>query len=158
MASFPQKVLDDSPPLYRKGLLFSLFFISGFCGLLYQIIWMRIAFSSFGIIMPVVSVVISVFMLGLSLGSWIGGKILPYLKNKTKKSAILFYAMAEIIIGLGAFVVPRLFRSGEHLLLPLGGMDSTEYLLFSALALGISLLPWCLAMGVTFPFMMDYVR
>ena len=158
MASFPQKVFDDSPPLYRKGLLFSLFFISGFCGLLYQIIWMRIAFSSFGIIMPVVSVVISVFMLGLSLGSWIGGKILPYLKNKTKKSAILFYAMAEIIIGLGAFVVPRLFRSGEHLLLPLGGMDSTEYLLFSALALGISLLPWCLAMGVTFPFMMDYVR
>jgi len=97
MASFPQKVLDDSPPLYRKGLLFSLFFISGFCGLLYQIIWMRIAFSSFGIIMPVVSVVISVFMLGLSLGSWIGGKILPYLKNKTKKALLSVVRRAFLV-------------------------------------------------------------
>ena len=147
-----------SPPLYRRGLLFSLFFISGFCGLLYQIIWMRIAFISFGIILPVVSVVISVFMFGLSMGSWMGGKILPYLKNKTKKSALLFYALAEIVIGFGAFAVPQLFHLGESLLLPLGGMDSAEYLLFSALVLGVSLLPWCLVMGVTFPFMMDFVR
>ena len=102
-----------SPPLYRRGLLFSLFFISGFCGLLYQIIWMRIAFISFGIILPVVSVVISIFMFGLSMGSWMGGKILPYLKNKTKKSALLFYALAEIVIGIGAFVVPQLFHLGE---------------------------------------------
>jgi len=97
-------------------------------------------------------------MLGLSLGSWVGGKGLPYLKKTTKQSAILFYALAEIVIGLGAFAVPRLFRFGEKLLLPIGGMDSSEYLLLSALVLGLSIFPWCLAMGVTFPFMMDYVR
>ena len=48
---------------------FLLFFISGFCGLLYQVVWLRLAFRSFGVITPVLSVVISVFMLGLALGS-----------------------------------------------------------------------------------------
>ena len=67
-----------------KSLLFFLFFVSGFCGLLYQIIWLRIAFASFGVISPILSVVISVFMLGLSLGSWAGGKWTPYLKEKNK--------------------------------------------------------------------------
>ena len=67
-----------------KTLLFFLFFVSGFCGLLYQIVWLRISFISFGVIYPIVSVVISVFMLGLSLGSWAGGKWISYLKKKNK--------------------------------------------------------------------------
>ena len=58
----------------RRPLLFLLFFVSGFCGLLYQVVWTRLAFASFGIIMPVLSVVISLFMLGLSLGAWLGGR------------------------------------------------------------------------------------
>ena len=45
-------------PIARKRLLFELFFVSGFCGLLYQVVWVRLAFASFGIIAPVISVVI----------------------------------------------------------------------------------------------------
>ena len=67
-----------------KSLLFFLFFVSGFCGLLYQIVWLRIAFFSFGVISPIVSVVVSVFMLGLFLGSWAGGRWIIYLKKKNK--------------------------------------------------------------------------
>ena len=88
-----------------RSLLFFLFFVSGFCGLLYQIIWLRIAFASFGVISPILSIVISVFMLGLSLGSWVGGKWISYLKDKINLSAIIFYGLAEIVIGLGAFIV-----------------------------------------------------
>ncbi|MEM5777152.1 MAG: hypothetical protein QXJ06_01760, partial [Candidatus Aenigmatarchaeota archaeon] len=54
----------------NKIILFVIFFLSGFCGLVYQIVWLRKALAFFGINMPVVSVVISVFMLGLFLGSW----------------------------------------------------------------------------------------
>lgn len=158
MTRSPQKASSSSPHFYKKSLLFFLFFISGFAGLLYQIIWVRLAFASFGIILPILSVVISIFMLGLSLGSWLGGKALLYLKKTTKRSALLFYMLAEVVIGLGAFAVPRLFRLGEELLLPLGGMDSSEYLFLSALVLGLSIFPWCFAMGVTFPLMMDFVR
>ena len=54
--------------------LFGLFFVSGFCGLLYQVVWVRLAFAHFGVITPVLSVIVSVFMLGLSIGSWAAGK------------------------------------------------------------------------------------
>src|SRR4029077_17530364 len=37
-------------------------------------------------------------------------------------------------------------------------MDSTRYLFLSALVLGISILPWCILMGFTYPFMMAFIR
>ena len=55
-------------------ITFLLFVLSGFCGLLYQIVWLRLAFGAFGIVTPVLSVVVSVFMLGLALGSWGAGR------------------------------------------------------------------------------------
>ena len=116
------------------------------------------AFASFGIITPVLSVVLSVFMLGLAIGSWIGGRFIASLVKKSGLSAAAFYAAAELLIGLGAFAVPKLFVLSEHILLPAGQMDSFSYLLFSALALAISIFPWCVCMGTTFPFMMSYVR
>jgi len=71
-----------------KAALFTLFFVSGFCGLLYQVVWVRLAFASFGIVTPVLSVVISVFMLGLALGSWAGGTQLLALTSRMRVSAI----------------------------------------------------------------------
>ena len=68
-----QRPQGSGESTFNKPLLFLLFFVSGFCGLLYQVIWTRMAFAAFGIITPVLSVVISVFMLGLALGSWAGG-------------------------------------------------------------------------------------
>src|SRR5215468_9170900 len=102
---------------HLKPGLFLLFFVSGFCGLLYQVIWVRLAFASFGIITPVLSIVISVFMLGLALGSWAGGKSISNLTKGTGLPPIHLYALAEFVIGLGAFAVPFLFQFGEKLLL-----------------------------------------
>jgi spermidine synthase len=143
---------------FTRRVLFFLFFFSGFASLVYQVVWTRMAFAAFGIITPVLSVVLSVFMLGLALGSWAGGRLIASLVKKTGMSAALFYAGAELLIGLGAFAVPKLFALGERILLPAGQMDSFNYLLFSALALAVSIFPWCVCMGTTFPFMMAYVR
>lgn len=97
-------------------------------------------------------------MLGLSLGSWAGGECITYLKKRMNLSVIIFYGLAEIVIGLGAFVVPHLFTFGETLLLPLGEVNSTKYLFFSALILGVSIFPFCFAMGTTYPFMMSFAE
>jgi spermidine synthase len=138
--------------------LFLVFFFSGFCALIYQVVWTRLAFSSFGIITPVLSVVISVFMLGLSVGAWAGGKWIDRLVRKTGQPALLFYALAELMIGIGGLLVPKLFAAGEKLLLSSGQADSFRYLALSAVVLGCSILPWCLFMGATFPLVMAHVR
>jgi predicted membrane-bound spermidine synthase len=143
---------------YRNPVPFLLFVLSGFAGLLYQIVWLRLAFSSFGVITPVLSVVVSTFMLGLSLGSWLGGRAIGPLTRATRLPAAYLYAAAELLIGVGALVVPRLFSAGQARLLSLGGMDSGPYLLISGLYLGASILPWCVLMGTTFPFMIAHLR
>jgi len=144
--------------LASRRALFALFFVSGFCGLLYQVVWVRLAFASFGIITPVISVVISVFMLGLALGSWAGGRWIGVITRRSRRSAIYFYALNEALIGLGAFAVPSLFALGERVLLRLGETNSVSYLLSSGVAIALSIFPWCVFMGATFPLVMAYVK
>jgi spermidine synthase len=144
--------------LFRRQILFLLFFVSGFSSLVYQVVWTRMAFATFGITAPVLSVVISVFMLGLCIGAWAGGRSIEWLTTKTRSSAIVFYMSTELMIGMSAFAVPVLFGASERILLAAGEMDSLRYLVFSAVLLSVSILPWCVCMGATFPFMMAYVR
>ncbi len=141
-----------------RWVLFTLFFLSGFSGLVYQVVWTRMAFASFGIITPVLSVVISVFMLGLAVGSWAGGRAIGPLARWTGLSAAAFYGLAELLIGCGAFAVPALFAAGSRALLGSGQIDSAGYLFRSAVVLAGSILPWCVCMGATFPFMLAHVR
>ena len=144
---------------FTRRILFLLFFGSGFCSLVYQVVWTRMAFASFGIITPVLSVVLSVFMLGLAAGAWAGGGLfIAPLVKRTGLSAAAFYAGTELIIGLGAFAVPELFAAGGAFFAGGGETNSFRYLSLSALVLAVSILPWCVFMGATFPFMMAYVR
>lgn len=98
---------------FIRRVLFSLFFLSGFCSLVYQVVWTRMAFASFGIITPVLSVVLSVFMLGLAVGSWGGGRFIAVLVQKTGMSAAIFYALAETVIGVGPLQFQGCLRRGS---------------------------------------------
>ncbi len=141
-----------------KKILFLLFFISGFCALLYQTVWLRLAFADFGVNTQVISVVVSVFMLGLVLGSFVGGRYSIQLAKKHKITSLYFYAFAEAGVGLGAFLVPKLFSLGHNWLLSFGETNSTLYLALSALVLSLAMLPWCFLMGTTIPLIMDYIN
>lgn len=134
------------------------FFLSGFCSLLYQIVWLRLAFAHFGINTPVLSVVLSVFMAGLALGSWAGGRLADHFPPHRGSIPLRYYGAAELLTGFGALGVPLLFDQGTVLLLPLGNSDSSAYLLSTATVLLVSLLPWCFFMGTTFPFMTAFLK
>lgn len=153
-----QNLAPSNLSQFTRCVVFLLFLLSGFSGLVYQVVWVRMAFASFGIIIQVLSVVLSVFMLGLSLGAWAGGRSVDFLVRKTRCSALWFYAGTELLIGVGAFAVPALFAIGQKLLLSAGEADSARYLFLSGLALGVAILPWCILMGATFPFVMAFVR
>jgi spermidine synthase len=141
-----------------KSILFLFFLISGFCGLLYQVVWLRIAFASFGVVTPVLSVVISIFMSGLFAGSWCAGRWAERITKRLKIQAIYLYGVAELLIGCGAWAVPQLFAAGETYLLPVGQSDSSAYLISSALVIAGAIFPWCFFMGATFPLMTAFVK
>jgi spermidine synthase len=143
---------------FIRFILFQLFLVSGFCGLLYQVVWLRMAFASFGVVTSVLSVVVSVFMLGLFIGSWAAGRVVDPLTRRTGLSAIHFYALSEGLIAIGAWGVPRLFAWGEELLLVAGERDSYAYLAWSGLIVAGAILPWCICMGATFPLMTAFVK
>jgi predicted membrane-bound spermidine synthase len=143
---------------WLNPILFLLFLLSGFCSLIYQVVWLRLAFAHFGIVTPVLSVVLSVFMLGLGAGSLLGGRLASTLSRRLGVSPAVLYGAAEVIIGLGALMVPAGFDLGEMLLFRVGAAGSISYLLLSAIAIGVVILPWSTMMGATFPLMMAFVR
>jgi spermidine synthase len=60
----------------RSGpLWYAFFFVSGFPALLYQIVWQRALFTLYGVNIESVTLVVTGFMLGLGLGSRLGGTI-----------------------------------------------------------------------------------
>ena len=79
----PGRVGVDSPAaahgkrsvLPGAGWYFAFFFLSGYCSLVYEVVWLRLAMARFGVTTPLVSIVLSLFMAGLALGSWLAGRI-----------------------------------------------------------------------------------
>ncbi|MFN3243968.1 MAG: fused MFS/spermidine synthase [Planctomycetota bacterium] len=141
-----------------RPIAFLLFVASGFCGLLYQVVWLRLAFADFGIVTPVLSVVLSVFMLGLALGSWLGGRVGNALTRRSGGAAAVAYGIAEFGIGAGALLVPWAFDAGEQWLRGLGEASSAGYLGASAVVITLSILLFTTLMGATFPLMMAFLR
>ncbi|MBW1829895.1 MAG: fused MFS/spermidine synthase, partial [Deltaproteobacteria bacterium] len=90
------------PNLMFPVLIF-FFFLSGACGLMYEIIWQRMLLLIFGISNFAVATVLSSFMAGLALGSYFFGK-----KADTIKRPLRLYAFLEIGIALFAFIFPSI--------------------------------------------------
>lgn len=134
-----------------------MFMLSGFSGILYQVIWLREAFNSFGVVTPILSVVISTFMLGLGLGSWFGGMLSRKWEQLTSCSALLLYAIIELCIAIGGIVVPNCFSMSEILLQNIEGASSPLFLFSSGSLIAISMLPWCFLMGLTYPVMLTFI-
>ena len=86
--------------------LYAFFFLSGTAALIYQIAWQRALFAVYGLDILSVTVVVTAFMLGLGLGSLLGGalsKIWP-------RSAIPLFAVSELGIGAFGFFSVALFQ------------------------------------------------
>jgi spermidine synthase len=142
----------------KKLLLSTMFFVSGFCGLLYQTVWLRLALANFGVVTPVVSTVIATFMLGLGIGSFIAGAGVERLHARLKVPTIALYGCAELIIGLGALLVPIFFDLGAGLCTAFGETSSATYFLASALVMFAAILPFSTAMGTTYSLVMQFLR
>ncbi len=140
------------------GWYFGLFFVSGFCSILYEIVWLRLSMAQFGVTSALVSIVLSMFMAGLGLGSWGSGYLLRRCETRLQVPALRIYALTELLIGISAILVPLELLWGRHLLERVGVSSSGAYYLASAVCIGVTLVPWCACMGATIPVAMLAIR
>jgi spermidine synthase len=137
---------------------FVLFLVSGFCSILYEIIWLRLAMAQFGVTTALTSVVISMFMAGLGLGSWGSGRLIRKYENRIRIPALRLYALAEFSIGISALLVPYQLLWGRKLLERTGASSSGAYYVGSGVCVALTLIPWCACMGATIPLAMLAIR
>ncbi len=140
---------------------FVFFFISGFCSILYELVWLRLAMAEFGVTTALVSIVLSVFMGGLGAGSWIAGALVQRYGDRIRFHPLRLYALSELLIAVSALVVPLQLVWGNHLLGRMADrvpISSGAYYLVSGAWLGLTLVPWCACMGATIPLAMFAIR
>ena len=137
---------------------FMFFLVSGFCSILYEIVWLRLAMAQFGVTSALASIVISVFMAGLGLGSWGSGRLIRKYENRVRVPALRLYALAELLIGISALLVPYQLLWGRRLLEWTGTSSSWAYYLGSGVWIALTLVPWCACMGATIPVAMLAIR
>ncbi len=135
---------NPSGDLASKGLR-ALFFVSGAAALLYQVVWQRTLFSIYGINQEAVTMVVTVFMLGLGLGSLAGGMI----SKSPRRPAVLYFAIAECSIGIFGLVSLRIFHEVGRLTLELPPLG------IGLVTFGLLLLPTML-MGGTLPLLVAH--
>jgi spermidine synthase len=128
------------------------FFASGASSLIAEVTWNRMLIVVVGNSMSATAMIIVVFMGGLGLGSYVGGKILG-----KRRASLVPYLLLEISIGIYVLLSPSLFDLLSHLFTLLA--ESVNHrasltLVRIVVSLGALLLPACL-MGATFPAMIS---
>lgn len=88
-------------PSWLLPLLAVLFFFSGACALVYQVMWLRLLALVFGVTVYAASTVLAGFMAGLAVGSYAAGRLAGRLARP-----LAAFGIAEILVGLTALASP----------------------------------------------------
>jgi hypothetical protein len=113
--NFTLTAVYNSPDLWRTrrkfsrhpvlALIYGVFFLSGAAALMYEVVWVRSLSLIFGGTHLAVTTVLSVFMGGLALGSFLIGKRVDAIKKPLK-----FYGFLELAIALLAVIFILLMK------------------------------------------------
>ena len=87
--------------------------------------------AQFGVTSALTSIVLSMFMAGLGLGSWGSGRLIRKYESGIRIPALRLYALAELLIGISALLVPIQLLWGRKLLEWMGASSSWGYYLGS---------------------------
>jgi spermidine synthase len=125
--------------------LYLFFFVSGFPALLYQIVWQRALFTLYGVNIESVTMVVTAFMLGLGLGSLLGGTV-----SRSKQLPLLpVFGLVELLIASYGVVSLKVFHWAADFT---AGSASLET---GLVAFTLVVLPTVL-MGSTLPILVSY--
>ena len=123
-----------------------LFFVSGFPALLYQVVWQRALFAIYGINIESVTIIVSVFMLGLGLGSMAGG----WISKQPRVPLLMVFGLVELGIGIFGIFSLKLFHYMAQF------TDGGSSLGTGASTVALLLVPTTL-MGSTLPILTEHL-
>lgn len=141
-------------PISRIWILL-FFFISGATGLIYEVVWTRLLILVMGNTHYSISTVLTVFMGGLALGSYAGGRIIDRIFNP-----LALYAILEAAIGIYCLAVPSLIDWAFPLFKSIyqnPGLSYTTASFYRFLICGTILIIPTAFMGATLPALSKFV-
>jgi spermidine synthase len=131
-----------------------LFFLSGACGLTYEVVWMRMLTLVFGATAFATSTILASFFGGLALGGVYFGRVVDKGRNP-----LLVYALLEAGIGIFAFLMPLLFSGLTEIYVSISRHLAVGFYGISLIRLALSflvlLIPATL-MGGTLPVIIKF--
>ena len=130
------------------------FFFSGAAGLIYQVVWTRMLTQIFGNTTYAIATVLSAFMAGLAIGSYLFGRIADRGKND-----FLLYGALEAGVGIYGFLVPWIFSMTQKVYVPIFGLNQSYPFLFNLVLFFLSfvlLVFPTLLMGATLPVLSKF--
>ena len=101
------------PSFMLFALILGCFFLSGLTGLTYEILWTRMIVKIIGSSPFAVSIVLTVFMGGLGLGSYLAGRTIDRIREPLK--LVRIYGVLELCIGSYGLVLPLLLAAFKPL-------------------------------------------
>jgi len=136
--------------IFSPKFFYFLFFFSGLSGLIYEVIWIRLFVLVFGSTTSSVVAVISAFLAGLAIGSFIFGKISDKLESP---KLVKLYSFLELGVGASAvvslFLIPKLKYIYQFL--SDGSSQSLSLTLAKFFFCALIILPSTILMGATLP-------
>lgn len=157
--SKPSNHKKADPDTYKfiYSIVFSCFLLSGMSGLIYENVWTRMLGYVFGGTTLAVSTVLTAFLGGLALGSYLGGKYIDHFKKP-----LLAYGVLELAIGIYGLAVPTLFS--DNFLAPIWqtvvqmfeSVQFISYLVRFVISVLLLAFPTIL-MGATLPILSRYL-
>jgi spermidine synthase len=155
MMTLHEKAARDPVARGIRSLLFALFFCSGASGLIYEVVWTRQLTVILGNTVFAVSTVLTAFMGGLALGSFLGGRMIDRVE-----SPLRVYALLEIAIGILAFcLTSALNQTGPLYLWIHGSLGEYPLALYAAryvFSFCLLAIPTTI-MGTTLPVLSKFV-
>ena len=130
-----------------------LFSLTGISALIYEVTWVRLLSLDFGVSVYAVSAVLTAFMAGLALGSWLFGR----LSGRLAASRLLpLYALLLAGVGICGLLAPFVFRLLAALYVWIYRELAPDFYTFNLVRFGLATLALCLPttlMGGTLPVM-----
>lgn len=153
--------MDDinSANSYSKTVFLILicFFLSGFTGLIYEILWIRMIVKLIGGAPFAVSIVLTIFMAGLGLGSYIASRTIDRIKNPA--NLVGLYGLLQIIIGIYGLLIPLFLTWCKPLFSILYNQFFEHFMLYNFLTFiecSVLLCIPVICMGATLPILCKF--